>query len=166
MAPPVQFAPPVTGMAHATITAVENKGNGIYYRPIVAIRALDGNGNHVPVYALIDSGSNKTVVTSHLTSCLNLETKKQCVTLTSLDATTTSNRDVAILDLQSLADHKFRINDVEVFVVDNLPVAPSHIARNSDVAKYPHLRDVRLHNLETDQVDLLIWLTLFCLKRS
>ena len=48
------------------------------------------------------------------------------------------------------------INDVEVLVVDSLPIEPSQIPRQVDVEKYEHLKGVELIELPTDEVDILI----------
>ena len=65
-------------------------------------------------------------------------------------------REVARFSVQSLADPSCTIADVEAFVVDSLPVNSSHIAKQVHVNQYDYMKDVKLIELPTNEVSLLI----------
>ena len=114
------------------------------------------NGQSADVYCLLDSGSNKTVVTKSFKRRLGLVTHQENVTINALGSTSTSQRDVGFITLQSLVNPDFTVNDIEVLVVDSLPIDPSHIPKQADVDKHEHLRGVRLIELPTSEVDILV----------
>ena len=43
-----------------------------------------------------------------------------------------------------MVDPNYSVNNVEVFVVDDIPVSGAHIARQSHVDSYPHLQGVKV----------------------
>ena len=126
-----------TASSSVAVSAIDATAVGISYRPIVPIQVSSKAGVTTSVYALLDSGANKTVVTSRLCKKINLDTWQEFVTLTTLGATTAGYRNAGKLDLQSLHDAEYKLIDVEIFVVDNLPVDPSHIARQKDIKECP-----------------------------
>ena len=114
------------------------------------------NGRGEPVYALIDSGSNRTLVTHSLCKRLNVKTRKEFTHLTTLGVSHSCYRDIATINIHSLTDPTYKIKELEVFVVDDLPVDPSHIARQREVDAHPHLSDISLIDLDKQEVDVLI----------
>ena len=57
------------------------------------------------------------------------------------------------ISLQSLADPNY-VKDVNVLVVNSLPVDSTQIARPVDVDKHDQLKGVKLIELPTDEVDV------------
>ena len=140
----------------ANVSAIDCKVVGFCYRPIVAIRVIYDDGRFVDVYGLIDTGSNKTVVTKAFKDRSRLKFRKEWVTLTALGTTTSGFRDTSSLSLQSLVNQDYLLKNVEVYVVDSLPVDASQIARQCHVSQYAHLDNVNLVELPIHHVDILI----------
>ena len=55
-----------------------------------------------------------------------------------------------------MVDPNYIVNNVEVFVVDNIPVSGAHIARQSHVDSYPHLQEIKVVDLPVNEVSILM----------
>ena len=62
---------------------------------------------------------------------------------------------MATLSFRSLADPEVVTHEVEVFVVDSLPVHASQIARQVNVRQFDYMSDVDLIELPSHQVEIL-----------
>merc|ERR1711911_205770 len=114
------------------------------------------NGQSVMAYGLFDTGSNKTLVSKEFQQQYRVKTNKQFVTLNGLGTTSSGQRDIAKISLQSLADPDAGASEVEAFVVESLPVNGSHIARQVHVKQYDYMKDVELIELPVNTVSILI----------
>ena len=148
---------PTQDQRQVNVTAIStgNKSE-VCFCPVVAANVKLNNGRSADVYCLLDSGSNKTVVTQSFKKRFGLVTHQENVTINALGSTSTSQRDVGFITLQSLVDPNFTVQDIEVLVVDSLPIDPSHIPKQADVDKHEHLNGVRLIELPTKEVDILV----------
>ena len=147
-----QVATPTT--IQASLSAVECQ-KGSCFRPIVAAKVNLGD-KVVEAYCLVDTGSNRTVVTKSFQRKYGLRTRSEWITLNGLGCTSSGPREVGNLSLQSMVDPNYSINNVEVFVVDNIPVSGAHIARQSHVDAYPHLQGIQVVELPVNEVSILI----------
>ena len=139
----------------SAIAAMKNKGD-VNLRPIVAVKVLFGDGRTADVYALLDSGSNKTVVTQAFKRRFRLATHQEQATINTFGASSVGLRDAGVISLQSLVKPDFNVKNLNVLVVESLPVDSSHIPRQGDVDRYDHLEGVKLIDLPTDEVDMVI----------
>ena len=135
---------------------MECSKNSLCFRPILPVRVKFEDGRSTEIYCLIDTGSNKTVVTQAFQRRYGLKTNKQWITLNGLGATSSGSRDVGSITLQSIEDESFFIPDVEVYVVDSIPADSTHIARRRHLDGHPHLSQVKLNELPVDEIDLLV----------
>ena len=139
----------------SAIAATENKDEASL-RPVLAVKVVFSNGRSANVYALMDTGSNKTCVTKSFKKRFHLATQQEQVTINALGATSSGLRDLGMVSLTSLVNPDFTVNGVEVLVVDSLPIDPSQIPRQVDVDNYEHLEGVNLIELPEEEVDILI----------
>merc|ERR1711911_510816 len=74
------------------------------FRPIFAMKVGLPNGQSVMAYGLFDTGSNKTLVSKEFQQQYRVKTSKQFVTLNGLGTTSSGQREIAKISLQSLVD--------------------------------------------------------------
>merc|ERR1711911_116735 len=126
------------------------------FRPIFAMKVGLPNGQSVMAYGLFDTGSNKTLVSKEFQQQYRVKTSKQFVTLNGLGTTSSGQREIAKISLQSLVEPNAGASQVEAFVVESLPVNGSHIARQVHVKQYDYMKDVELIELPVNNVSILI----------
>ena len=153
---PAAITQPPAAQRQVNVTAVECKDKATCLRPIVAVRVEFDDGRYTDAYGLIDTGSNKTVVTKAFQEEFKIKTEQEMITLNALNSSSSRYREVAHISLKSLVDPSCVIEDVEVFVVDSIPVDGKQIPRQALVDGYPHLRGVKLNELPLDDVQILI----------
>ena len=151
----LQLSTGANGPRQANLSAVDCTG-GSCFRPIVPAKVNLGDGKFADAYCLIDTGSNRTVVTKPFCEKYGLKTRSEWITLNALGTTSSGPREVGQVSLQSLVDPNYSVNDVEVFVVEDIPVSGAHIARQSHVDAYPHLHEVKMVDLPLNEVSILI----------
>ena len=120
----------------------------------VNVRAK-GKEKMVQTYAFLDSGSNTTFCTNMLMEHLGVTGKKATLSLTTVDQDNVKSESLVVnlevSDLQGL-------NTIElcnVFWRAKFPVAVDDIPLQSDVDRWPYLKDINLPYIEAE-VDLLI----------
>ena len=120
----------------------------------VYVRAR-GKENMVPTYAFLDPGSNTTFCTKRLIERLGATGKNTTLSLTTMDQENVKSESLVVnlevSDLQGL-------NTIElcnVFSRAKLPVTVDDIPLQSDVDRWPYLKDINLPCIEAE-VDLLI----------
>ena len=118
------------------------------FRPIFATKVEFAGGSPVDAYCLYDTGSNRTLITRAFQKRLRLRTRRQSVTLRGLGTCSSGQRDVATISLRSLVDPDVVTEEVEVYVVDLLPVHASQIARQVHVRQFDYMSDVDLIALQ------------------
>ena len=137
------------------ISAVDTKMD-YCFRPIYPMKVTLPNGHSANVYGLFDTGSNKTLISKAFQQRFKIQTRRVQVTLNGVGSSTSGLREVAQISLQSLVDSSFVIKDVEVFVVEHLPINSSHIARQAHINQYDYMKDVKLKELPETEVYLII----------
>ena len=145
-----------TPFNQVNVSAIDCAKNDLCFRPILPVRVKFEDGRSTEVYCLIDTGSNKTVITKAFQRRYSLKTSQQWITLNGLGATSSCLRDVGSIALQSIEDEDFSISNVEVYVVDSIPADSTHIARRRHLDGHPHLNQVKLNELPVNEIDLLI----------
>ena len=115
--------------------------------PIVRILV---NGTH-EMYALLDTGSTSTFVTSHLVSKLSLPTSSTNLNLKTLNRSINKKTNLVDITIESL-DNEFCSDMKNIFVIDCIPTTSYAM----DVNMYHHLRGLDLVNPFHGTVDILI----------
>ena len=136
------------------VTVVDHEINSCF-RPIFATKVELSNGKATDAYCLYDTGSNRTLITRAFQKRLRLRTKRRSVTLRGLGTSSSGQQDVATLSLRSLVDPDVVTQEIEVFIVESLPVNSSQIARQVHVRQFDYMSDVDIFELPCNQVDIL-----------
>ena len=107
-------------------------------------------------YALLDSGSTNSFCSEDIAKKLDLQGATEMLNLTTLTAVnaawTASVVDVEVSDVEN----QVAVELSSVLVKDQLPINAHSKAKTADISQWSHLCDLELHELSTDQVDLLI----------
>ncbi|KAL9986299.1 hypothetical protein ACROYT_G000428 [Oculina patagonica] len=120
----------------------------------VNVRAK-GKEKMVQTYAFLDPGSNTTFCTDRLIEHLGATGKKATLSLTTMDQDNVKSENLVVnLEVSDLQGHN-TIELCNVFSRAKLPVAVDDIPLQSDVDRWPYLKDVNLPYIEAE-VDLLI----------
>ena len=120
------------------------------------MKVIFPNGITTNDYGLLDTGSNKTLVSKAFQQKFRIKTHREQVTLNGVGSSSTGPHEVAQFSLQSLVNPNHVVNNVEAFVIDALPVNSSHIPRQVQVDQYDYMKNVKLIELPCNEVSLLI----------
>ena len=140
---------------NVSVSAVSDGEGMKVYRPILPVRVEFEDGKDAFTYALLDSGSNKTVMTKDFCERVRCPMKSRIITLNGLGVSTSEKRKVGCIVIRSLEDDN-RYSEAEAVVVDAIPVSGDQVARQSDVDGHDYLEDVVLRDLGHKEVGLLI----------
>ena len=147
--------------AHASVSMAGAQDNTKTALPVVGVKVSSLEGESTDVYALLDSGSDRTFCSPTLLENLKTTGRPTTFTLSTLNEGTELDVLEASLSVSPLAT----INDdtvaeqmhlPEVYAVDTFPTLSGSIANSSDVSDYVHLRDLPIPTVEPKSVQLLI----------
>ena len=126
------------------------------YLDIVPVKIVAGD-TAVHTYALLDSGSDKTFCERRLADELSLRASpvKLAVQTMTPGNPHVLNTVVVSFNLSSLSN-SYSTKLSEVVVVDSIPVAPLVAPPNTELSKYPHLRDISFSPIDGDSATVLI----------
>ena len=113
------------------------------FRPVIAVRVLLPDGSADDVYALLDSGSNRSTISQYFVDRYKLPTVKTQVSFNSLGSSSSEVREIGRISIESLADPSFQVNDIDVVVMGSIPAGPKDIPRQNDLLPHPHLSQVK-----------------------
>lgn len=123
---------------------------------IIPVVVKGSNGNTCSTYALIDDGADKTLCDRRLIEML--ETKSRPVTFHMTTATAQKVRQEGReVDLQVHAVNGGSTLDLrKIWSVARLPISKNSAISNKDIKKFPHLSDIRIPEINSNDVLLLI----------
>ncbi|XP_038065549.1 uncharacterized protein LOC119735724 [Patiria miniata] len=134
-------------------------GVGVYRvaLPIVAVKvsAVDGHCS-IDTYALLDNGSTSSFCTEELASQLNIEGKRQSLTLTTMTKAKVKTETTVVSLVVNSFDQQGAVNLDKVYTRHSLPINDDNIAEPEDIKKWPHLQDISIPQVEKGKVHLLI----------
>ena len=125
------------------------------FRPILPVRVEFENGDNDYTYALLDSGSNRTVMTQALVDRVRCPMKEEVISVRGLGVASSEKRKVGNVTLRSMVDGSFSV-ETKAIVVDQIPASKDQVARKEDVEGRAHLVDVRLIELKGKGVEMII----------
>ena len=143
--PPVEFSGLVT---------VKSAGNCTLL-PIVPV-ILKVNGQELPLYALLDSGSEISAINGKTAALLNLQGGERKVTTGTVEGVTKSvDRPIVNFTVTSRdRRHSFEISDVHVR--ENFKLERRSFDLSSLVKQWPHLSQVPIYSTKRENVAILI----------
>lgn len=127
--------------------------------PIVPVRVRDiGRDAYIDTYALLDNGSTQTFCSEKLIRDLDISTRPETLSLTTLEARKVrSSTDIVHLQLSDINDAtSFRVRNV--MSRPRLNIDPGARIEAQELSKWEHLLDIDFPELPTSEVHLLIGL--------
>ncbi|XP_022092955.1 uncharacterized protein LOC110980510 [Acanthaster planci] len=129
---------------------------GVYrvVQPIVAVKvsALEGSSSF-DTYALLDNGPTST---EELASQLNIDGKRQSLTLITIAKTKKKIKTTVISLVVRSFDRQAAVNLEKVYTRQAFPINDVNITESEDVKKWPHARGINTPQVEKGKVQLLI----------
>ncbi|XP_015765626.1 PREDICTED: uncharacterized protein LOC107344483 [Acropora digitifera] len=122
---------------------------------VVSVKIMNNDGHSVTTYALLDTGSEETFLSKTISDRLGLEVKN-CSTLAVCTLSGESSVKVgqANVQVKAVDNHEDRTLTIEnVKVIDNLTITTT---RARDLSQWPHLTDLKIPDVENNQVTMLI----------
>ena len=122
---------------------------------VVPVKIMNNDGHSVTTYALLDTGSEETFLSKTISDRLGLEVKN-CSTLAVCTLSGESSVKVgqANVQVKAVDNHEDRTLTIEnVKVIDNLTITTT---RAGDLSQWPHLTDLKIPDVENNQVTMLI----------
>ena len=125
---------------------------------VIAVKVRSKNGiETVETYALLDSGSEVTICSERLARSLKARGKKTSFNLTGI--TGSQNIDSQLIDIAVGSMDGTTIIELDgVRTVKDIPISSQCIPKRQDLDKWPHLQNVDLHEVDKDEVLVIIGL--------
>ena len=117
---------------------------------------LSPSGASVITYALIDNGSRGTVISSDIAKSLNLEGQKEHVSVSTLMGKTDEEFEIVQFQLQSASGEREILTVEEGLVSEKFNISEQHLPKNIDLTDHPHLKDIKIPEVELNRVSFLI----------
>jgi len=128
--------------------------------PIVPVKVrAKGQTVYYYTHALLDSGSTKTFCSEALIEKLGVKGQQANLSLTTVNSRENANVEVVALEVAAAKSGMGKTSVIQlpkVCALPNLPTLESCTASASDAIKRPHLRDLRLPQVDKSGVSILI----------
>jgi len=131
-------------------------GDSVTGLPVVPVKVRSkGTDRIIETYAFLDPGSNTTFCTERLINRLGISGKSTTLSLTTMNSDNVmSESQLVSLEVYDL-NRKNVIELPKAYSCTKLPVTAKDVPLQSDVDRWPHLKDIQLPCIDSD-VDLLI----------
>lgn len=131
-----------------------NEDDSVFFIVVVQVKSKKSN-NIVQRYVFLDPGSLGTFCTEILAKKMNLKGKRTSIFLRTMGQKKVVNTQI-ISDLEvSGLEANYFIDLPDVLTQKNMPVSTINVPRQHDIKQWPHLKGVKLHDIDAE-VDLLI----------
>ena len=128
--------------------------------PVVPVKVrAKGQSVYHYTYALLDSGSTKTFCSEALIEKLDAKGKRANLSLTTVNSSESADVELVSLEVVAAKGGAGKTSVVQlpkVYALPNLPSLESCIASAGDIRKWPHLKDLRLPQVDKSGVSILI----------
>ena len=128
--------------------------------PIVPVRArAKGETDYYHSHAWLDSGSTETFCSEALLERLNVKGKQVTLSLTTVNSSESNDVGLVALEVtaaKSVAGRTGVIHLPKVYSLSNLPSLLNCMTLPSKIRKWPHLKDLRLPQVDKSGVIILI----------
>lgn len=145
------------GGVHCTSTGAMNTSqNQKVSLAIVPITVRGTGGKSVDTFALLDSGSDVSLVDQGLLKDLNIKGKKRSYTITTVNEADKVQHGMEVyLDVKSFYGGSFtRIS--RLWSVKHLPVSLNGLPQTEELRKFQHLKGIKIPPVEGKKVSILI----------
>ena len=140
------------------LTAATGVGERVCLNVIpVKVQIKGQNTPAVVTYALLDCGSEVTLVHKNLKEELRAQGKEIDLLLSGINGSKQVNGELLDIVVTSM-DGETSLELSDVRTVEQMPISRSCIARKEDIRSWPHLVDVLITELEVDEITLIIGL--------
>jgi hypothetical protein len=115
--------------------------------PVVAVQIINPmKGKTEKTYAMLDGGSEFSIMDQSLAGSLGLETTKEEMTVTTLESTIEKEQKMCHATLASM-DQTCILENSKLMLAEALPTITCPVPKNKDIADYTHLRGVKVIEL-------------------
>ena len=123
---------------------------------IIPVIARGANGNTCETYALVDDGTDKTLCDERSIQMLGTESRPVTFQMTTATSQKVRHegREVDIQVQSMKGDNIVDLN--RVWSVKSLPISTQSAVKSSDLDKFPYLSDIRIPEINNNDVLLLI----------
>jgi hypothetical protein len=116
-------------------------------RPVVAVQIVNPmNGKTEKIYAMLDGGSEFSIMDQSFARKLGLETTKEEITVTTLESTIEKEHRLCHATLSSI-DQTYVLENSKLMLAEALPTITFPVPKNKDIADYAHLRGIKVIEL-------------------
>ena len=129
--------------------------------PVVGITVTATNGRSTQVYALLDTGSDRTFCSPRLLDDLGIKGKPTKFTISTLNKGKELDAQEVSLTAAPISNGFDgtccdALHLPEVFAIESFPALTNSVATGSDVSKFSHLRGIPFPEVNSTSVKLLI----------
>ena len=148
---------PLSNSGGVHCTSVESQGRNYKVSiAIVPVTVRGIGGKLVDTFALLDSGSDISLVDQELLKELNIKGKQQSYSITTVNQTESIQHGMEVyLDVKSYYGGRFtRIN--RMWSVRKLPVSLNGLPQSEELSMFPHLKGIKIPKVNGKKVGMLI----------
>ena len=139
------------------ITATTGAGERVSSVVPVKVQIKGQKDPAIVTYALLDSGSEVTLVHQNLKEKVGAQGPQIDFLLSGINGSRQVNRELLDIVVPSM-DGETSLELSNVRTVEQMPISRSCIAQKEDIKSWPHLVDVPITELQVDEITLIIGL--------
>ena len=147
--------PPASNDESNTSVSASAVKNGTTYLQILPVEVFGPNGSAI-ANALLDTGSQVTILSTKLANVVGLKGEKATLELTTVNGKS-SPKQVSMVELTIKGINQRVEHSIQQVYVDKAFTLPCNTLQVQDIQTYPHLKDIKICKpIENQNVDLLI----------
>lgn len=124
---------------------------------VVPLRVIGPNGRTITTYALLDSASVTTMITSKLAQTLQLKGHNEEISInTVVNSNHSCNLQSVGFDVTPVARDQPRYKVRQALVVENLNIPEQYCPNNIDISRWSHLQELELDCVDVDLTEVSV----------
>ena len=136
-------------------TATENLSKTVLLH-VLPVKVIAPNGCVLSTYGLLDNASRGTIISSDVANTLGLKGRRELVSVNTVMDKTNEEFQEVNFQLQSASGVGEIITVHEGLVSEKFNISERWLPRDFDTSLYPHLKDIRIPDVEIKKVSILI----------
>ena len=136
-------------------TATENLSKTVLLH-VLPVKVIAPNGCVLTTYGLLDNASRGTIISSDVANTLGLKGRRKLVSVNTLMDKTNEEFQEVNFQLQSASSVGEIITVHEGLVSEKFNISERWLPRDIDTSLYPHLKGIRIPDVEIKKVSILI----------
>lgn len=136
---------------HCGATAVSNRGVCLGVLPV----RIEGPQGSVTTYALLDNGSEVTLIQRDILQSVGVETSETSLNIRTVNGSSQITSGIARCKITSL-DRSESVQVVQGFAVDRLAIRTINTDRSMTAGQWPHLSDIVFEEIPDQNIGILV----------